>query len=154
MLHNKCSNHKDFVAKPAEGAFDAFCPGGVVASRHKLATATPSASGFALFILSLSTVFYSLMDNLKGEAVRQPGRGVVAEKTLAKALGLSSRDHPTPPAANILGLQQGGSPGGDGHGASSAKYFKLDGGALDAGDAQGHSPVMDLIVGKLLGNSS
>ena len=41
-------------------------------------------------------------------------------------------------------------PGGNGHGTGSPKYFKLDRGALDAGDAQGHSPVVNLIVGKLL----
>ena len=41
-------------------------------------------------------------------------------------------------------------PGGNGHGASSPKYFKLDRGALDTGDAQGHSSVVDLIVRKLL----
>ena len=42
------------------------------------------------------------MDDLKGEAVGQPWRRVVAEKTLAKALRLSPRYHPTSPAANIL----------------------------------------------------
>ena len=90
-----------FGAKPAERAFDAFCPGRVVPSWHKLAAATPRTSGFALFIisLSLSTVFYSLMDNLKGEAVRQSGWGVVSEETFAKALGLSSSNHPAPPGA-------------------------------------------------------
>ena len=102
MLHKKCSTDKDFGAKPAEGAFDAFCPGRVVASWHKLATATPRASGFFSSYFSLSTVLNSLMDDLKGEAVGQPWRRVVTEKTLAKALRLSPRDHPASPAANIL----------------------------------------------------
>ena len=44
--------------KPAEGALDAFCPGRVVASWHELATATPSASGIALFIF---LTFYLLL---------------------------------------------------------------------------------------------
>ena len=80
MLHRKRSNHRDFAAKPAEGAFDAFCPGRVVTSWHELATATPSTPEFALFLisLSLSIVSYSLMDNLKGKAVRQSGWRVVA----------------------------------------------------------------------------
>ena len=155
MLHRKCSNNRDLAAKPAEGAFDAFCPGGVVPSWHELATATPCTSGFALFILSLSLsiLSYSLMDNLEGKAVGQSGRGVVAQKTLAKALRLSSSDHPTPPRAKIFGSKNWRiwlTPGGNGHGTGSPEYFKLDRGALDTGDAQGHSPVVDLIVGKLL----
>jgi hypothetical protein len=41
-------------------------------------------------------------------------------------------------------------PGGDGHGPGPAEYLQLDGGALYAGDAQRHPPVMDLVVGELL----
>ena len=106
MLHRKCSNNRDLAAKPAEGAFDAFCPGRVVPSWHELASATPCTSGFALFILSLSILSYSLMDNLEGKAVGQSGRGVVAQKTFAKALRLSSCDHPTPPGAKNFGSKK------------------------------------------------
>jgi hypothetical protein len=41
-------------------------------------------------------------------------------------------------------------PGGDWHGPGPAKYLQLDGGALYAGDAQRHPPVVDLVVGELL----
>ena len=41
--------------RPAEGALDALCTRGIVASWHKLAAATPGTSGFALFI------YYSLL---------------------------------------------------------------------------------------------
>ena len=58
--------------------------------------------GFYSSYFSLSTVLNSLMDDLKGEAVGQPWRRVVTEKTLAKTLRLSPRDHPASPAANIL----------------------------------------------------
>ena len=65
--------------KPAEGALDALCTRGIVASWHKLAAATPGTSGFAFFIYySLLVVFvffccHPLVHDLKGKAVWQAG---------------------------------------------------------------------------------
>ena len=40
--------------------------------------------------------------------------------------------------------------GGDRHRPSAPQYLQLDWGALDAGDAQSHATVVDLVVAKIL----
>ena len=58
MLHKKMLKSQRFWGKkPAEGAFDAFCPGRVVARWHKLAAATPSTSGF-FYNLTLNGILH------------------------------------------------------------------------------------------------
>lgn len=65
-----------------------------------------------------------------------PGRGVVAEERFAQTLGLSTRDHAAPPR-------------GDRHRPGATEDLQLHRGALDAGDAQCHSPIVDLVVAEL-----
>lgn len=87
------------------------------------------ASNFELFLV--------LLDENFGRKVNQPGWRIVAEERFAEALGFPPGDHPA-------------SPRRDRHGTGTAEDFQLDGGALDAGDAQRDPPVVDLVVAELL----
>lgn len=77
------------------------------------------------------------MKNKADGKVDQPGGRIVAEERFAETLGFPPGNHPAPPRR-------------DGHGTGTAEDFQLDGGALDAGDAQRDPPVVDLVVAELL----
>lgn len=69
--------------------------------------------------------------------INQPGGRIVAEEGFAETLGFPSGNHAA-------------SPRRDRHGTGTAEDFQLDGGALDAGDAQRDPSVVDLVVAELL----
>lgn len=102
-------------------ALDAFGARRVVARRQETAAAAPRT-----FVV-----------HAEGEVFGQPRRRIVAEKRLAQALRLAPSDHAAATRA-------------DRHGAGAPQDFQLDGRALDAGDAERHAPVVDLVVGELL----
>lgn len=101
----------------AERALDAFRARRIVAGGQKAAATAPRA----------------LVMDAERKVLGKPRRRIVAEEGLAQALRLAARDHAAAARA-------------DRHGAGPAQDLQLDGRALDAGDAERHAPVVDLIV--------
>ena len=77
------------------------------------------------------------MAHVEGEVLRQFRRLGVGEERPHQTLGLVARDH----AATT---------GRDRHGARASQDLQLHGRALHARDAQGHAPVVDLVVAVIL----
>ena len=80
------------------------------------------------------------MKDVEGEIVRESRRSIVLQERFAESLGFSFGNH----AASARG---------DGHGTGAAQDLQLHRSALYAGDAQSHSPIVDLVVGIVLNNS-
>lgn len=106
--------------QPAVEALDALGAGRVVAGGHEGAAAAPGA----------------LVHHGEGKVVGQAGRCVVAQEGLAEALRFSPCYHSAAPRA-------------DRHRSGTAEDLQLNGGALDAGDAEGDAAVVNLVVAKL-----
>lgn len=105
----------------AVGTLDALGPGAVVSGRDEAASTSPGA----------------FVGHVKGKIFWKFWRRVASQEGLAKSLGFAFSDHS---AAS----------GGDWHRSGSPQYLQLDRGALDAGDAQRHTPVVYLVVAVIL----
>lgn len=77
------------------------------------------------------------MVHVEDESFRKGRLAALAEKRLAETFRFASGDHSA-------------TTGRGGHGSGPAQYLQLYRGALDAGDAQSYTTVVDLVVAEVL----
>lgn len=102
-------------------ALDALGPRRIVPRRQKRPAAAPR----------------TLVVHAERKVIGQPWRRIVAQERFAQPFRLAARYHAAAARA-------------DRHRSGAPQNLQLNGRALDAGDAEGHSPVVDFVVAELL----